>query len=174
MSLNYGNLLLDLGEIKYKLFSIHVYILYTSFWSTKTEVVIKKKIQWHEAEISPNIRNPYGYCTGCPYFCRKRLHWWEGFVVTVWARWTPSRWSWRGRGTPPPVAPSLWTWVISSSTLCSQGRWGDIYSTYRSTVSVMFESGRGGGMYFEFMFHLTTVNSAVCVSWDRWVWSLVF
>lgn len=44
MSLNYGNLLLDLGEIKYKLFSIHVYILYTSFWSTKTEVVIKKKI----------------------------------------------------------------------------------------------------------------------------------
>lgn len=29
MSLNYGNLLLDLGEIKYKLCSIHV--LYTFF-----------------------------------------------------------------------------------------------------------------------------------------------
>lgn len=40
MSLYCGGLLLDLGEIKYKLCSIHVYILYTSFWSSKTQVVI--------------------------------------------------------------------------------------------------------------------------------------
>lgn len=44
MSLNYGNFLLDLGEIKYKLCSIYVYIFYIFFWSIKIEVVIKKKI----------------------------------------------------------------------------------------------------------------------------------
>lgn len=120
----------------------------------------------HEAKISLKIRNPYEYCTGCPYFRRKRLHWWEGFVVTVWARWTPSRWSWRGRGTPPPVAPFLWTWVTSSSTLCSLGRLEYIHYII-STVSVKcLKVGEGGLCVFNSCFIQLLVNQLFVYHWS--------
>lgn len=88
--------------------------------------------------------------------------------MTVWARWTPSLWSWRGHGTPLPVAPSLWTWVTSSSTLCSLGRLE--YIQYISTVSVKCLKVVGGGLcVFNSCFIQLLLNQLFVYHWSLYM-----